>query len=94
MNIQEQFEQFHNANPRVYSTLVKYTRIVKAAGFTRYSIKSLFERVRWHHEFESALVSNTDFELNNNFHSRYARKLMAENPEFAGLFQTRRLTAA
>ena len=53
--------------------------------------KSLWEVLRW----ELAVNSNapvSDYKLNNNYTSRYARKLMAEDKEEWGdFFQLRRL---
>jgi hypothetical protein len=87
--IQVAFLKFHRENPHVYRMLVKFARQVKDSGRRRYGIKSLFERLRWHYDFE--VKSETDFKLNNNFTSRFARLLMEQEPDLEGVFETRKL---
>ena len=71
--IQEKFEQFHEDNPRVYKLLVLFTLAARRAGWERYGISSIFERVRWHLSIETH--DKDGFKLNNNYRSRYARML-------------------
>lgn len=87
--IQVAFLKFHHDNPHVYRMLVKFARQVKDSGRRRYGIKSLFERLRWHMAFE--VKSETDFKLNNNYTSRYARLLMENETDLDGVFATREL---
>lgn len=91
-SIQTRFEAFHQKHPEVYKTLVRLAFELKARGFRRYGLKSLFERVRWH--FQVDLDLGEDWKINNNYSSRYARKLMAEFPELDGFFELRELKAA
>lgn len=90
MTLQDRFEMFHAQNPHVYKLLVDLARQVKARGFTKYSINSLFERARWHYMFET---TGDVFKLNNNYRSRYTR-LMQQEPDLAGMFATSTLLAA
>lgn len=64
---------------------------IKAKGYDRWGAKSLWEVLRW----ELAVNTNAKVpgpRLNNNFVSRFARKLMEEEPEdFADFFETRQL---
>lgn len=90
--IQYEFLAFHEANPRVYAELVRLARRAKAAGKLRIGIKLVWERLRWDMEVE--VDSGADaFTLNNNYPSRYARRIMAREPDLAGFFETRRLRA-
>ena len=62
---------------------------LKVKGIDRYGAKAIWEVLR----YELALKSHTSGEayaLNNNYTSRFARKLMEEE-EFAGFFETRTL---
>jgi hypothetical protein len=88
-DIQDSFEEFHRANPNVYTLLVKFARQAKAAGMKKYGIASLFERLRWHISIE--LKSEQAFKLNNNFRSRYARLIMEHEPDLDGFFELREL---
>jgi hypothetical protein len=90
--IQERFEEFHAAHPEVYTYLLALAREVRHKGYKRYGIGALWERLRWHFQIEEAL--GEDFKLNNDFRSRYARKLMQEQPELDGFFEIRELQAA
>jgi hypothetical protein len=86
------FWRFHRQNPHIYRLLVRYAKQAKAAGRSRLGIKEIFERVRWY-----VLVETRDpagFKLNNNYHSRYARLIMLNEPGLAGLFETRKLKTA
>lgn len=90
--IQEQFEAFHRAHPDVYELFKRFAQELRAAGRPHYGAKAILERVRWHYATSSA--SAEEFKINNNYTSRYARLLIAECPEFADFFETRRLTSA
>ena len=91
MTLDQQFEQYDKANPHVYETLLGLSMRAVRAGRKRLGIKQLFEVARW----ELSFTTNGDpFKLNNNFHSRYARKLMREVPELRGVFYVRELKRA
>jgi hypothetical protein len=88
-SIQARFLAFHEANPRVYELLCRFSRVVVDRGYERVGIKLLWERVRW-----EVMIETDDpdgFKLSNDFHSRYARLIMEQEPELAGLFRTREL---
>lgn len=86
---------FHEANPRVYVLLVRFTReAFKAAAargrdLKRYGIQAVAERVRWHVYFESD--ETEDFKLPNEFLSRYAREIMTRETDLRGAFELRTL---
>ena len=90
-SIQDQFEAFHRENPLIYKYLVDRARQVKARGRKNYSIKTLWELLRWHVDTQSQRPG--DFKLNNNYASRYARLIMQREPDLAGFFNTRGLRA-
>lgn len=86
--LDQRFAEFHQANPHVYARLVEMARALKNRGHRRVGIKMLFEVIRW----EELIVTDdpsSEFNLNNSYSSRYARLVMAENPDLAGLFETR-----
>ena len=89
--IQERFEKFHSENPEVYRLLVKFAREAKAAGRKHYGMKSLFERLRWHVDIE--LKGEHEFKLNNNYTSRYARRIRDLEFDLRDFFETRELKA-
>jgi hypothetical protein len=78
---------FHQENPMIYTLLVKYAREAKNAGLKRIGIELLWNRVRW----DRAVQTRTaDFKVNQNFKAWYARQMMKNEPDLAGVFETRR----
>lgn len=92
-SIEASFEAFHEANPWVYRALVELARDMHDRGRGRVGMKMLFEVLRWQHAL-ATVDPSSEFKLNNNYHSRYARLIMDNEPDLAGLFETRKLTAA
>lgn len=89
-SIQERFEAFHEDNPEVFRAFVKYARQAKKKGCKRIGARVIIERIRWDHEVQ--LWDTAPPKINDNYISRYARKLMADYPnEFPGFFELRRL---
>lgn len=88
--IQEAFARFDRENPHVYEQLVGLARQWQRAGHSKCGIGMLFEVLRWQLGLRTA---GDDFKLNNNFRSRYVRKLMTDYPEFRGYFELRVLHA-
>lgn len=92
LTIQEAFEEFDRLHPEVCTYLVALAFELYRKGWTHYGIGALWERMRWHFWIELDL--GEDFKLNNNYRSRYARKIMTEHEELAGFFEVRELKAA
>lgn len=86
----ERFKTFHEQNGHIYATLVKLARQwVAATGRRRVGIAALFERARW----ELSLSSTETPKLNNTYRAFYARLIMAQESDLAGIFETRRSEA-
>lgn len=86
-SISERFEEFHKTNPAVYSTLVYLAKQWnRHTGGRKLGIKTLFERARWELELET---SDPSFKLNNNYTAFYARLIMLNEPDLAGMFELR-----
>lgn len=88
--IRERFEAFHEANPWVYSHLVRLTRDYLNAGHPRTAIGMLTEVLRWQYGTETG----ERLRINNNFRAHYARLILERHPEWDGVFETRELRAA
>ena len=89
-SLQAAFEQFHRDNPLVYETLVRLATEWRGRGYQRCGIGMLWEVMRWE---VSMSTTGDEFKLNNNFRSRYVRKLVGEHPEFGEMFEMRELKA-
>ena len=81
------FSNYNQVNPQIFEEFKKFAFQAKKLGYRHYSAKGIFEDIRK----DSRVHGKDGFKLNNNYHADYARKLMAENPEFKGFFETRQL---
>lgn len=88
--IDERFLAFHHQHPDVYVELVRLARRWKAAGHPKIGMKMLFEVLRWNRGL-SQVRDDRGFKLNNDFSSRYARLIQANEPDLRGFFETRAL---
>ena len=86
------FAEHRREHPDVYHALRDLAREAVRRGRNRIGIAALFEIVRWERGGISKDASG--FKLNNDLRAMYARALMDENPDLAGLFETRRLRSS
>jgi len=87
--LKKKFREFHDKNPRVWELLQRFTFEVINKGFKNYSVKAVFERIRWHTDVET---SDPEFKLSNNHTAYYSRMFMDKYPEHEGFFRTNRLS--
>ena len=87
--LEAKFWEFHTQNPEVFRKLRELALQMRRRGLEQYSIKSLFEVLRWHHALETNDPSG--FKLNNNYTSFYARLLMEQEPDLKDFFELRTL---
>lgn len=88
--IDVQFLEFHHAHPEVYQALRDMARDLRRRGEHKAGIGMLFEVLRWN-RLMAGIRDEDGFKLNNNYRSRYARLLMANEPDLVGFFETRQL---
>lgn len=88
-SIQAAFERFDRENPAVFE---EFRKLAEALLLTRphYGAKSIFEVIRYHRALKVEDHEEA-FRLNNNYSSRYSRKLMEMDARFVGFFETREL---
>ena len=82
------FEAFHAANPHVYEVLAELSRQWLATGKTRLGVKALFEGARWELGLRT-VTADGEYKLSNDFTAYYARRLMHNEEDLAGLFDLR-----
>ena len=94
-SLQESFEEFHAAHPEYYAEFVRLARVAMGRGYTRWSIKAICEIARWESPLPRRDLGEDDppFKLPNAYTSRYARLIMAREPDLATFFVTQRLRA-
>lgn len=90
MSASERFAKFHAEYPQVYSRLVSMARKIKAKGYSKYSIRPLWEVLR----YRIALAPEPmPYKLNDHYVPHYSRLIMEQESDLAGFFETRRLKA-
>lgn len=87
MSYAERFEEFHARNPSVYEQIVQDARTWKAAGGTKIGIDLFIARIRWAGVVDNPVAG--DFRINARSVPYYARLVMAQEPDLAGLFEIR-----
>lgn len=80
--------EYHKENPHVYELVEKFTFDVIQRGYDRYSINSIFERIRWHTDIDT---EGDKFKISNNHRAYYARYFMYLHPQYDGFFKTKEL---
>lgn len=90
-SIDQRFRDFHEAHPVVYTELVQMTRQVKSRGYTRIGIELIWSAYRWNRMMRTPPKDEYGFKLNDHYRSRYARLIMANEPDLADFFQIRNL---
>ncbi len=88
-SIQEKFEQFDKLHPEVWALFIRFAEQLLRTGRTRYSSDAILHRIRW--EYDVNKEGDEVFKINNNFSSRYARKLACLDDRFKNFFQQRKL---
>jgi hypothetical protein len=84
-NLRAAAEKWMDENPEAMRLFRRFASQMLAAG-KRFGIGQLTERVRW----ECALKTRGEpFKVNNNFRAYIARRLIRENPRYAGLIEVR-----
>lgn len=84
---QRAFEAFDRKHHEVYSEFVRLAHKARSRGFRKYSAWTIVAVIRWHTDVNPQREGG--FKINNNFISRYARKLIREDPSFRGFFELR-----
>lgn len=90
--VEQEFLQFHRANPQVYRMLVQITRSMLAQGRRRLGIGDVYERLRYH----IRMATNIDpryyqpdgkpMKLANAHRAYYARLIMQQEPDLKDVF--------
>jgi len=92
--IEQKFDQFDEANPKVWELFKRFTFEALESGQRHLSADAVCHRIRW----ETNVVSfgagynphdRRDLKINNNYTAYYARKFMQAFPKYRGVFRTR-----
>lgn len=84
-----EFMEFHEEHPEVYSYFDKLAREARHRGFKSIGAHLLIQRMRW--ETFGIGKRKGGYKICNNHFPYYARLFMIKNPDFAGFFNLRKL---
>ncbi len=92
-SIQEQFQRFDALHPEIYEEFRQIALDLLQRGRSHYGSKAILEVIRYH-RILSGKSETEAFKINNNYSSRYARKLVEEDDRFGAFFELRELRSA
>lgn len=86
----ERFEEFHAANPQVYTEFCNIVSELQARGIKRFGVDIVWGKLRYDH---AVAVNHTGgrYRLNNNHRAYYSRMWLKDHPLDEFFFDTRRL---
>ena len=91
-SITARFKKFHAANPNVYDSLVTLARQFRSRRpDAKLGIAMLYEVLRWN--FYISTDSDEPYKLTNDFKAFYARMIMDQEEDLAGVFQIKKSVA-
>lgn len=91
-SIPARFARFHSGNPQVYDSLVTLARqFCLRRPDAKLGIAMLYEVLRWN--YYMATQSEEPYKLTNDFRACYARLIMTQEEDLAGIFQTKKSVA-
>ncbi len=95
VSIDKAFELYDAKNPIIYKLFEKFAFEWIRTGATKISSKQIIGRIRWHIDVETSDDfkghDGTVFKCNDAYTSRYSRKFIALNPDYANIFNLREL---
>ena len=77
---------------QMMDALVHLARDMRGTGRRTVGIAMLWEVLRWQHT-RNTRDGHSEFKLNNSYRAHYARRIMDEHPDLAGIFNLRKQTA-
>lgn len=98
-SLQQRFEAFHEANPRILDAIIQIARDAKREhGYRVWSINGVFEILRYSKKYRNLRmqlkISQADgFRLNNDYRAFYVRLVERAAPELEGFFEKRKSEA-
>lgn len=83
--LQREWEEFDEKNPHVYRLVCQYTDEVIQAGYLKFGMAAVWERVRW----EIMVGTRSEhFKMPNNHRAYCARQWLDDHPEYPKFFRT------
>lgn len=89
LQLDAECDRFIAENPQIWEQFRRIALKLKVRGHDRWGAKAIWEVLRFELAMKATSTGQT-YALNNNYTSRFARKLMEEE-DFHGFFETRSL---
>jgi len=86
--MRDQCQVFHVEHPEVWDLFVQFTTEKIEKGFTNYSARGIFHRIRWETD-KPNYHGGYEFKLNDHYSPFYSRRFMRVYPKYDGFFRTR-----
>ena len=86
---EQKFRIFHEANPEVYELFKRFTFEAMNRGHQQLSAEMIINRIRW----ETKIITNEDFKINNDYKPFYSRLFIVEHPQHKDFFRLRQSVA-
>lgn len=88
MTIRQGFEKFNRENPHVFESFKEQAFKAINQGKKKISSKDIINYLRWH---EYLKTTDSNFTINDAYHSYYSRHFVEKYPEYKHLFEFRKL---
>ena len=89
--LESEFQAYHQANPQVYELVKRFAYEAIRAGYSRFSIGAIWERIRWEIAINTHSNLAADFKMPNNHRAYYARMFLKDHPQYPDFFRTAHL---
>ena len=86
---EQRFRVYHESNPRVYKMFKRFTFEAMNKGHKHLSAEMIINRIRW----ETKIITNEDFKINNDYKPFYSRLFIVEHPQHKDFFRLRQSVA-
>ena len=84
--VQDKFKQFDAANPQVYDLFKQFAFALINAGSTKISSNLIINRIRWECTIKT---TGSKYLIDNRFSAWYARKFVADFPQYSDMIDLR-----
>lgn len=96
LTVEQKFEAFDAANPKVYALFKRFAYELITAGVPRLSSKAIVERIRWETTISTTgsgwhAARGKPFLIDNRFTPWLSRRFIAEYPRLGAKFETREI---
>ena len=88
----ELFSEYHKANPEIYRMMRMFAYEQINSGKTKYSCQHILYRIKW--DIDKRDYGDTDFKIPSYASPWYARKFIADHPQYGDFFTLRKMPTA